>query len=91
MCIRDSGKTVQSLGWKEIYQRSLDEDSDSEVREQKLPQIREGDGLSVGKIELTQGKTKPPAPFTEASLLAAMENPIPVSYTHLDVYKRQII
>lgn len=70
------GKTVQSLGWKEIYQRSLDEDSDSEVREQKLPQIREGDGLSVGKIELTQGKTKPPAPFTEASLLAAMENPI---------------
>ena len=70
------GKTVQSLGWKEIYQRSLDEDSDSEVREQKLPQIKEGDGLSVGKIELTQGKTKPPAPFTEASLLAAMENPI---------------
>ena len=67
---------MQSLGWKEIYQRSLDEDSDSEVREQKLPQIREGDGLSVGKIELTQGKTKPPAPFTEASLLAAMENPI---------------
>lgn len=69
------GKTLQSLGWKEIYQNALNEDSDNEIKEQILPQIKESDEFEVEKIELTQGKTKPPAPFTEASLLAAMENP----------------
>ena len=35
-----------------------------------------GEELSVDRIEFTSGKTKPPARFNEASLLAAMENPV---------------
>lgn len=69
------GKTVQSLGWKEIYQHSVSDEGDSEIKEQALPDIKEGDALAIGKVQLTSGKTKPPTPFTEASLLAAMENP----------------
>ena len=32
--------------------------------------------MKIERAELTQGKTKPPAPFCEATLLSAMENPV---------------
>ncbi len=38
--------------------------------------MKQGEKLPIGSVRLTTGKTKPPAHFTEATLLAAMENPV---------------
>ena len=45
-------------------------------KSQKLPVLNEGDKISELTFALTEGKTKPPARFNEATLLSAMENPI---------------
>ncbi|MCQ4776032.1 DNA topoisomerase, partial [Lacrimispora saccharolytica] len=46
------------------------------LREQTLPVMKKGETRNIQKMELTKGKTKPPAYFTEATLLSAMENPV---------------
>lgn len=69
---RASGKHITQYGWRELYTK-IDED-DGEEEEQSLPSLAEGDVLD-GVVELTEGKTKPPAYFTEATLLSAMEHP----------------
>lgn len=69
------GKRVLNLGWKEIYERDYyDEDSEDDD-DQNLPKINKGDKLKVQRARETQGKTTPPAPFNEGTLLQAMENP----------------
>ena len=73
------GKTVKTLGWKEAYERPEDldeEEGEHEIREQILPEIKKGSRLSIDQQKVTSGKTKPPAPFNEATLLSAMENPV---------------
>jgi DNA topoisomerase III len=71
------GKRVISPGWKEVYENNFeDEDSGDDIKEQLLPEINKGGGLNISSINKTEGKTKPPAPFNEATLLSAMENPV---------------
>ena len=43
---------------------------------QTLPDIKKGAALPISRADMTSGKTKPPARFTEATLLSAMENPV---------------
>lgn len=63
---------ILSPGWKEVY-----EDSSSSLNTgSSLPSLKKGDVLSPDQIVLTSGKTTPPARFTEATLLSAMENPL---------------
>lgn len=50
--------------------------NEERVKAQTLPDLREGDVIGPAGISLTEGKTKPPAPFNEATLLSAMENPV---------------
>ncbi|MEB2279868.1 DNA topoisomerase III [Lysinibacillus xylanilyticus] len=70
------GKTVTVAGWKEVYQnRFEDEESTDDVKEQLLPRLEQGQVLKTKLIAQTSGQTKPPARFTEATLLSAMENP----------------
>lgn len=70
------GKTVLSQGWREVYDFDVeDEESKSGVAEQTLPKLAKGDRLRIQEVSQTKGETKPPEPFTEASLLSAMENP----------------
>lgn len=69
------GKIVKSRGWKEAYDTEMEEDSEEDLKEQTLPEISNGARLSGLRFQLTEGKTKPPAPFNEATLLSAMENP----------------
>ena len=73
-----SGKTVVSAGWKEVYEGGSTDDDEEEqtLKDQKLPVLKQGEKLPIGSVRLTTGKTKPPAHFTEATLLAAMENPV---------------
>ena len=80
------GRTVKALGWKEVYETGEESWEDEEenrdyeagkaVREQKLPSIQRGDRFTKLNFTVTEGKTKLPAPFTEATLLSAMENPV---------------
>lgn len=70
------GKVVKSLGWKEVYENQEEEAEEQELKEQKLPQLKKGDKLTGLVVSMTEGKTKPPAPFNEATLLSAMENPV---------------
>lgn len=74
------GKSVKELGWKAVYEDGFQDDSEDaeeqEMKDQILPVFHKGSRLQIEKIQLTQGKTKPPARFTEATLLAAMENPV---------------
>ena len=71
------GKIIRALGWKEVYENQDDEDEDGEeLKGQKLPDLKKGDQLARLSVSLTEGKTKPPAPFNEATLLSAMENPV---------------
>ena len=73
------GKTVKSPGWKQAYEQELpgeeDDDPDADVKEQELPQIRQGDKLDIKSCDIQTGKTSPPARYNEATLLTAMENP----------------
>ena len=68
-----------SPGWKEVYEgdyRDEDEDEEQDIRDQSLPVRKQGEKLKTETLRLKEGKTKPPARFTEATLLAAMENPV---------------
>ncbi len=74
-----SGKTVKNPGWKEVYEgdyREEEDENEQEMKDQSLPVYKEGEKLKILDIRLKEGKTKPPARFTEATLLAAMENPV---------------
>ena len=71
-----SAKTnnVVSYGWKELY---LKDTSDEEVfvSEKNISQLKKGEILAIKSFVKTNGETKPPAYFNEATLLSAMENP----------------
>lgn len=74
-----SGKTVKNSGWKEVYEgdyREEEDENEQEMKDQSLPVYKEGEKLKILDIRMKEGKTKPPARFTEATLLAAMENPV---------------
>ena len=57
------GTVTTQPGWRR-YQPS---------EEKALPQLTQGQELAVDQVEVKEGVTKPPAHYTEASLLAAME------------------
>ena len=59
------GKTVQNAGWKAY--------ADSEKKDTVLPSLTEGQVIDVFTPAIEEGKTKPPAHFTEDTLLSAME------------------
>ena len=73
-----NGKTVIRAGWKAVYEEGMQEEDteDNALKDQKLPVFRQGEKIHIDSVRLTNGKTKPPAHFTEATLLAAMENPV---------------
>ena len=77
-----SGKVIKSMGWKEVYEGGADDDLEDEaddekkLKDQRLPEMKTGTRLKILKTSLNTGKTKPPARFTDATLLAAMENPV---------------
>ncbi|ADL02900.1 DNA topoisomerase III [Lacrimispora saccharolytica] len=70
------GKTVKAQGWKEVYENQDEEEEEQELKEQNLPVMKKGDMINGLTVTMTEGKTKPPAPFQESTLLSAMENPV---------------
>ena len=73
------GKTIQRPGWRKLdaaYHAGLKNAPELEERpeEKTLPELSEGQSLSVSNASVKEGKTSPPKHFTEDTLLSAMEN-----------------
>ena len=64
------------MGWKAVYENQSEDEEEEELKRQNLPVLQKGQEFSISNIRLTEGKTKPPARFTEGTLIAAMENPV---------------
>ncbi|MDP4091739.1 MAG: DNA topoisomerase III [Bacillota bacterium] len=70
------GKIVKSKGWKAVYEGLENDDENREDdRDQDLPEIKRGEQLKLTAVKALGKKTKPPARYTEATLLSAMEHP----------------
>lgn len=71
------GKTMKKSGWLAAYEEEWEQKEETDdLRDQILPNVETGDQIPVLRYEIAEGKTKPPAPFNEATLLSAMENPV---------------
>jgi DNA topoisomerase-3 len=71
------GRIVKSPGWKAIYEgfNSIEDEEQEQEVEQALPQVSVGQSVKLVSVKTVNGKTKPPARYTEATLLSAMEHP----------------
>ncbi len=72
------GQSVKSAGWRAVYDSTLaddDDDSEPDLAAQRLPALSQGAAAAVKEVRVCAGKTSPPARYTEATLLTAMENP----------------
>lgn len=70
------GRITLSAGWKEVYGNYEDDEILEDYTLEKLDSFKNGVQIRVEFLKKTTGETKPPAMFTEATLLSAMENPI---------------
>ncbi|MGY4742830.1 type I DNA topoisomerase [Streptomyces sp. ATMOS53] len=69
-----SGKTITFHGFLKAYVEGADDpNAELDDRERRLPQVGEGDALSAEEITVDGHATKPPARYTEASLVKELE------------------
>lgn len=71
-----SGKVVTKNGWRDVYE-TADEDDEKDAEEggnQRLPAMKRNDSVTCAQATRKDAKTKPPARFTEGTLIRAMEN-----------------
>ena len=64
------GNVPLNRGYKEVTTPEGDENG------KVFPSLKEGEVIGEFILKKTEGKTKPPARFTEGTLLKAMENPV---------------
>ncbi|MBQ3925627.1 MAG: DNA topoisomerase 3 [Bacteroidaceae bacterium] len=73
---RTSGRVILEEGWKVIYKKNVQESSDDEDNaaedDRSLPLFKKGES-GPHTPSLTEKWTQPPKPYTEATLLRAME------------------
>ena len=74
------GRRVLSQGWREIeglfraFLKEKPSDGDGETADAALPELTEGQVLAHAAVAVTEHFTQPPKPYTEDTLLSAMEN-----------------
>ncbi|MBR5793870.1 MAG: DNA topoisomerase 3 [Anaerotignum sp.] len=72
------GTVVLEEGWqaveKALVPAAVSKKKKKDEEEQKLPALTEGELRKVEKATVQKKKTKAPTPYTESSLLSAMEN-----------------
>ncbi|MHB8199623.1 MAG: DNA topoisomerase 3 [Acidithiobacillus sp.] len=70
-----SGRLDFDMGWKALYGASAaDEDEDGEEGKAKLPAMTTGDAITGQNGEVQAKQTKPPARFTDGTMIEAMSN-----------------
>ncbi len=65
---KTEGRVLIEPGWQQVYGKDADE-SDST----RLVPVKEGEKVRTTAVEVRPAQTRPPARFTEATLLSAME------------------
>ena len=73
---RTSGRRLIEAGWKSVYGEEAQGDQradDDSGGDQLLPQLEQGEAVTVADVQSLRKETQPPRRFTEASLLGAME------------------
>ncbi|NGN70266.1 type I DNA topoisomerase [Streptomyces sp. A7024] len=69
-----SGKIITFHGFMKAYvEGSDDPNAELDSAERRLPQVAEGDGLTASDMSVDGHATKPPARYTEASLVKELE------------------
>lgn len=91
-----TGKTLIFDGYLAIYGESKSKDKDEDEENAVLPELVVGDKLKLIKLNSEQRFTKPPARYTEASIIKAMEEKgigRPSTYATImqTLYKREYI
>ncbi|GGP03568.1 type I DNA topoisomerase [Nonomuraea glycinis] len=70
-----SGRTITFHGFLKAYVEGADDPStDRDDSEKRLPNLAEGDPLTVSRLDAAGHSTKPPARYTEASLVKELED-----------------
>ena len=67
------GKVVLSEGWKTVERKMLGDLLGKQKEAVVLPDVKEQSQCSVAGAELKEGQTSPPKPYTEDTLLSAMQ------------------
>ncbi len=70
---RATGRTPIFAGYTVLYQEYVAKDKDEDEAQSMIPPLTEGEVLDLIGIKADQKFTKPPARYTEASLVKAME------------------
>ncbi len=68
-----SGRVISFKGFLEVYEEGRDDDDQDDSEERVLPALAEGDRVQGTAFEPGSHTTQPPARYTEASLVKAME------------------
>jgi DNA topoisomerase-1 len=68
-----SGTMITFRGFLAAYEEGRDDESGSDDSEKRLPQLGEGDVLDAQQLEPQGHTTTPPARYTEATLVRALE------------------
>ncbi|MGW5688349.1 type I DNA topoisomerase [Nonomuraea sp. NPDC003754] len=70
-----TGRTITFHGFLKAYVESADDPStDRDDSEKRLPNLAEGDALGLTRLDVSGHSTKPPARYTEASLVKELED-----------------
>lgn len=69
------GRTVLQQGWKTNSIKDADTAEEDMTEEQSLPSLRKGENLTIIDTKILDKKTQPPRHYTDATILAMMENP----------------
>jgi DNA topoisomerase I len=69
-----SGKVIRFYGFLKAYVEDADDpDTDRDDRERRLPPVAEGDPLAALRLAASGHETRPPARYTEATLVRELE------------------
>jgi DNA topoisomerase-1 len=78
--LRATGSRLLFKGFLEVYEegqdeetRRADEESGDDESSAMLPEVKEGEALRLGKVELEQHFTQPPPRFNESSLVKELD------------------
>ncbi|HWF82310.1 MAG TPA: type I DNA topoisomerase [Streptosporangiaceae bacterium] len=69
-----SGKVITFYGFLKAYVEDVEEGTDRDDRERRLPPLAESDPLNTLRLAAAEHSTRPPARYTEASLIKELED-----------------
>ncbi|CAM3285096.1 DNA topoisomerase III [Paenibacillus taichungensis] len=73
------GTTVKESGWREVYGGDYSDEDDDRAEDSSdheralLPDVQQGQSVTVQRCHIKSGRTMPPKRYTEAALLSQME------------------